>query len=70
MSPRKAVKQELTREMIMNVARNLFVQQGYQHTSMRKIATELGYSHGSIYYHFKNKAELLCDGGTRLSIVR
>ncbi|MDH4423012.1 MULTISPECIES: TetR/AcrR family transcriptional regulator [Bacillus] len=58
MSPRKAVKQELTREMIMNVARDLFVQQGYQHTSMRKIATELGYSHGSIYYHFKNKAEL------------
>lgn len=42
MSPRRAVKQELTREMIMNVARNLFVQQGYQHTSMRKIATELG----------------------------
>lgn len=58
MSPRRAVKQELTREMIMTVARNLFVQQGYQHTSMRKIATELGYSHGSIYYHFKNKAEL------------
>ncbi|MEX0377852.1 TetR/AcrR family transcriptional regulator [Bacillus sp. S4] len=58
MSPRRAVKQELTREMIMNAARDLFVQQGYQHTSMRKIATELGYSHGSIYYHFKNKAEL------------
>ncbi|HDR7792741.1 TPA: TetR/AcrR family transcriptional regulator [Bacillus luti] len=58
MSPRKAVKQELTREMIMNVARELFIAKGYQQTSMRKIATELGYSHGSIYYHFKNKAEL------------
>ncbi|HEK9100887.1 TetR/AcrR family transcriptional regulator [Bacillus pfraonensis] len=58
MSPRKAVKQELTREMIMNAARDLFIKLGYQHTSMRKIATELGYSHGSIYYHFKNKAEL------------
>ncbi|MFB5253171.1 TetR/AcrR family transcriptional regulator [Bacillus mycoides] len=58
MSPRRAVKQELTREMIMNVARDLFIKLGYQHTSMRKIATELGYSHGAIYYHFKNKAEL------------
>ncbi|AIK37679.1 bacterial regulatory s, tetR family protein [Bacillus pseudomycoides] len=58
MSPRRAVKQELTREMIMNAARDLFIKQGYQHTSMRKIAAELGYSHGSIYYHFKNKAEL------------
>ncbi|RXT06389.1 TetR/AcrR family transcriptional regulator [Ammoniphilus sp. CFH 90114] len=58
MSPRKAVDKELTREMIMNVARMLFVKQGYQHVSMRKIAAELGYSHGAIYYHFKNKAEL------------
>ncbi|PFK42199.1 TetR family transcriptional regulator [Bacillus cereus] len=58
MSPRRAVKQELTREMIMNAARDLFIKQGYQHTSMRKIAAELGYSHGSIYYHFKNKAGL------------
>ncbi|PFJ15087.1 TetR family transcriptional regulator [Bacillus cereus] len=61
MSPRKVVKQELTKEMIMDVARNLFIKQGYQHTSMRKIATALGYSHGSIYYHFKNKAELFYE---------
>jgi len=58
MAPRKAVQQELTREMIMNAARNLFVKNGYQHVSMRQIGKELGYSHGSIYYHFKNKAEL------------
>lgn len=38
MSPRRAVKQELTREMIINAARDLFIKQGYQHTSMRKIA--------------------------------
>ena len=25
---------------------------------MRQVAKELGYSHGAIYYHFKNKAEL------------
>jgi AcrR family transcriptional regulator len=58
MSPRKSVQQELTREVIMDAARELFVMNGYQHVSMRKIASELGYSHGAIYYHFKNKAEL------------
>lgn len=58
MSPRKAVQQELTREMIMEAARDLFVKKGYQHVSMRGIAKELDYSHGALYYHFKNKAEL------------
>jgi AcrR family transcriptional regulator len=58
MSPRKSVQQELTRGMIMNAARDLFIKKGYQHVSMRQIAKELDYSHGAIYYHFKNKAEL------------
>ncbi len=58
MSPRKSVDQELTKEMIMNAARDLFVEKGYQHVSMRQIAKELNYSHGAIYYHFQNKAEL------------
>lgn len=58
MSPRKVVENELTREMILDTARNLFADTGYQHVSMRKIATELGYSHGALYYHFRNKAEI------------
>ncbi|MEN1968481.1 TetR/AcrR family transcriptional regulator [Lentibacillus sp. N15] len=58
MAARKAVKKELTRHMIMDAARDLFVEKGYQLVSMRQIAMKLGYSHGAIYYHFKNKAEL------------
>ncbi|MEH7225618.1 TetR/AcrR family transcriptional regulator [Bacillus sp. JJ1566] len=58
MSPRKQVQEELSREKIMEVAHELFVQKGYQHVSMRQIAKELKYSHGAIYYHFKNKADL------------
>ncbi len=42
----------------MKAARTLFQEQGYRKVSMRQIANVLGYSHGSIYYHFKNKAEL------------
>lgn len=58
MTPRRTVQQELTKEMIMDAARDLFSEKGYQHVSMRQIAKELGYSHGALYYHFKNKAEL------------
>ncbi len=58
MSPRKQVQEELSREKIMDVAHELFVQKGYQHVSVRQIAKELKYSHGAIYYHFKNKADL------------
>lgn len=58
MAARRAVDQELTRESIMDAAHELFNEKGYQNVSMRQIAKELNYSHGAIYYHFKNKAEL------------
>ncbi|RFU62883.1 TetR/AcrR family transcriptional regulator [Peribacillus glennii] len=58
MTPRKSVETELSRERIMDTARSLFVKEGYQSVSMRKIAKELDYTHGAIYYHFENKAEL------------
>ncbi|WP_102347721.1 TetR/AcrR family transcriptional regulator [Bacillus sp. Marseille-P3661] len=58
MSPRKAVEQELSRKVIMETARELFLKNGYDHVSMRQISKKLNYSHGAIYYHFKNKADL------------
>lgn len=57
MSPKKA-SQELTREIILQKARAQFIEKGFQQVSMRSIAKLLGCSHGAIYYHFKNKAEL------------
>jgi len=58
MSPRKPSTQELTREMIVSEAHKQFIEKDFQQVSMRSIAKELGCSHGAIYYHFKNKAEL------------
>ncbi len=55
---RRIVEQELSRERILDAARELFVSEGYRSVSMRKIAAKLGYSHGSIYYYFQDKAEL------------
>ncbi|MNO59370.1 HTH-type transcriptional repressor AcnR [compost metagenome] len=55
---RRAVEQELSRDRIMDAARHLFITKGYRGISMRSIGQHLGYSHGSLYYHFKEKAEL------------
>ncbi|GIP38931.1 TetR family transcriptional regulator [Paenibacillus sp. J31TS4] len=58
MSPRKVVAQELSRERILDEARELFVHQGYRNLTMRSIARAMGYSHGALYYHFEDKADL------------
>jgi AcrR family transcriptional regulator len=47
------------RQEIMDAARDLFVQQGYENVSMRKIADRIEYSPTAIYLHFKDKSELL-----------
>lgn len=54
-------KQEEKLEMhkrILNAARKVFLQKGYELTSMRNIANEINYSPGMIYFHFKDKSEI------------
>ncbi|WP_280768057.1 TetR/AcrR family transcriptional regulator [Salipaludibacillus daqingensis] len=58
MKTKKGTSQELTRGGIIQEAREQFVRNDYRQVSMRNIAKKLGCSHGAIYYHFKNKAEL------------
>ncbi|KEQ27907.1 TetR/AcrR family transcriptional regulator [Paenibacillus tyrfis] len=55
---RKAVAQELSRMRILEEARQLFIEHGYHALTMRSIAKSMGYSHGALYYHFSEKAEL------------
>jgi AcrR family transcriptional regulator len=47
--------------MIMDAARDLFVAQGYDAVSMRRIAEAIEYSPTAIYVHFKDKEDLLCQ---------
>jgi len=43
----------------MNVAIDCFARYGYQATSIDRIATAAGVTKGALYYHFKDKEELL-----------
>lgn len=47
------------RRRILDTARHLLVQEGYQDLSMRKIADAIGYSATSIYLYFDSKDALL-----------
>lgn len=46
------------RQRILNGARKVFLQKGYELASIRNIATEISYSPGVIYFHFKDKGEI------------
>jgi AcrR family transcriptional regulator len=51
-------KQELRQE-ILDAARDLFVREGFENVSMRKIAEKIEYSPTTIYLYFRDKADLL-----------
>ena len=57
LSRRRKHREEL-RRLILDAAREIFVRQGYESFSMRKLAEKIEYSPGSVYLHFKNKEEL------------
>ena len=48
-----------TRRRILDVALELFIEQGYDRTSLREIAERLGFSKAALYYHYKAKDDIL-----------
>jgi AcrR family transcriptional regulator len=50
-----------TRERILDAAREMFVQHGYEATTMRAIANRIEYTPTAIYHHFRNKEALLTE---------
>jgi|ERR1017187_9925538 AcrR family transcriptional regulator len=47
-----------TRDKILDAARELFVTEGYEGISMRRVAEKIEYSPTAIYVHFADKSEL------------
>lgn len=48
-----------TRARIQEIAVQLFAEQGYDKTSLREIADQLGVTKAALYYHFKSKEEIV-----------
>ena len=46
---------ENTKNAILKVAADMFLSQGYQATSTRKIAQELNITQPNMYHYYKNK---------------
>ena len=56
---RRAREKKELRQEILDAARELFVRDGFENVSMRKIAEKIEYSPTTIYLYFKDKADLL-----------
>jgi AcrR family transcriptional regulator len=55
---------EFNREEILDTARSMFVNEGYETVTIRRIAAKIGCAPGTIYLHFADKAEIfqsLCE---------
>lgn len=55
---RKAEQAEITREALVKVARGLFAERGYAHSSIGEIIGLAGVSRGALYHHFRDKRDL------------
>ncbi|MEI5984121.1 MULTISPECIES: TetR/AcrR family transcriptional regulator [Sphingobacterium] len=56
---KKQKQKEDLKVLILEAAKKLFVQQGYESTSIRKIAQEIGFSPTTIYLYYKDKNDLI-----------
>lgn len=56
---RRARERQELRQEILDAARDLFVREGFENVSMRKVADLIEYSPTTIYLYFQDKADLL-----------
>lgn len=51
---------EVTVDKILEASKRLFLEKGYDHTTIQDIVNELdGLTKGAVYYHFKSKEEIM-----------
>ena len=58
---RREREREETRTRILDAARELFIAEGYDSVTMRRIADRIEYSPTAIYFHFRDKEALLSE---------
>lgn len=52
---------QIRKREILNSAKKVFLRKGFADTVMEDIITETSLSRGGVYYHYKNKVEILHD---------
>lgn len=52
-------RKKISKEEILEAAKSLFLEQGYEATSIRKIASRIGISPTTIYLYYKGKTEIV-----------
>src|SRR5438128_10674098 len=57
----RAERPEPSRKQLMAAAIDCFARLGYQGTSIDRIARDAGVTKGAVYYHFRDKEELLFE---------
>ncbi len=58
---------EVTEERILDAAQRLFLEKGYDNTTIQDIVDELGgLTKGAVYHHFKSKEEIMDAVGDRM----
>lgn len=63
---RKEKQKQEIRQLILDASMKLFVEEGFSHVSVRKIAERIQYSPTTLYLYFKDKNEILfycCETG-------
>lgn len=58
---RRAREKDDLRKKILDTAADLFIEQGYENVSMRKIADRIEYAPSTIYLHFRDKVDIVAN---------
>jgi AcrR family transcriptional regulator len=59
MSPTRAEQAEKTRKAVLETARRLFTEHGFDATSLQMIADTMSVTKANVYYYFRTKIEIL-----------
>lgn len=57
---------ERTEQALLETAKRLFLERGYEHVTLQDIADACGLTRGAIYHHFRSKEEVVDAVTTRL----
>ncbi len=56
---RKAAEKQQMRDLILDTAMKLFVEEGYDKVTLRRIGEKIEYSPAAIYFYFRDRNEIL-----------